>query len=211
MYVLSNLAISVDGKIAYASRSDEPLGTALDRVKMRALRDTAGAVVFGAGTLRSYKRPHAAADPAKVITNVVLSSRLEGVSPAWPFFKSERIRRLLIVSPKAPKATRRKFEASCDIEVLEGARSRSKSLLKLLDRLGFERVIVEGGGDVMWDFVRENLIDEYYVTVAPKLVGGRDAPTLVDGKGFASGKALNLRLLACEEIQGELFLRYSRK
>ena len=62
----------------------------------------------------------------------------------------------------------------------------------------------------MWDFVRENLIDEYHVTLTPKLVGGREAPTLVDGDGFEPRDILNLRLKSCRKVGDELYLVYGK-
>ena len=47
-----------------------------------------------------------------------------------------------------------------------------------------DRLLVEGGGELNWEFARLDLIDELFVTVAPTLLGGRDAPTLLEGAGF---------------------------
>ena len=57
MLVFSNLATSLDGKIATPSRVLYPLGTAEDRRQMQRLRARSDVVVFGASSLRAYRQP----------------------------------------------------------------------------------------------------------------------------------------------------------
>src|SRR4051812_39699086 len=97
MFVFSNLAISIDGKIATASREHFPLGTPADREQMQVLRRECDAVLMGATTLRAFQKPLLAEGASKQPLNVVLSSKLDGISPAWQFFTSPKIRRLLFV------------------------------------------------------------------------------------------------------------------
>jgi riboflavin biosynthesis pyrimidine reductase len=73
-----------------------------------------------------------------------------------------------------------------------------------------KQVIVEGGGTIMWDFASRNLIDEYHVTLTPRVLGGRDSPTLVDGQGFPGSRALQLRLKSVRRKGDELFLVYAK-
>jgi len=44
--------------------------------------------------------------------------------------------------------------------------------------------MVEGGGELIFGLLEEALVDELFVYVGPKVIGGRDAPTLADGDGF---------------------------
>jgi 2,5-diamino-6-(ribosylamino)-4(3H)-pyrimidinone 5'-phosphate reductase len=44
--------------------------------------------------------------------------------------------------------------------------------------------MVEGGGELIFSLVADDLVDELSVFVGPKIIGGRDAPTLADGDGF---------------------------
>jgi riboflavin-specific deaminase-like protein len=209
MLVLSNLAISLDGKIATAGRGFLPLGTRRDLEEMLKLRKRCDAVLIGASTLRPYKKPSLSGGKGRQPVNVVLSSSLTGLSPSWPFFKDARIRRILITTSRAPAARRKHFERSCEVVVLpRGAGARR--ILRELSRRGISKLAVEGGGTVMWLFARENLIDEYHVTLTPRILGGRESPTLVDGLGFAPARVLNLKLVSCRRKGDELFLVYRR-
>jgi riboflavin biosynthesis pyrimidine reductase len=62
----------------------------------------------------------------------------------------------------------------------------------------------------MWDFVSAGLLDEFRVTLTPWILGGTEAPTLVDGKGFPAGKAAKLRLVRVKRLRDELYLTYRR-
>jgi len=85
-------------------------------------------------------------------------------------------------------------------------------LAELLSRLATERsvrrLLVEGGGETNWAFVELGLVDEIHVTVAPALLGGRSAPTLLEGGGFAMADRVRLRLADVRRNGDELFCRY---
>lgn len=81
-------------------------------------------------------------------------------------------------------------------------------LLRRLRDRGIERLLVEGGGELNWSFVSQDLLDELFVTVAPALLGGRDAPTLLEGDGFYMAEQRRLRLLDVRHEGDELFCRY---
>ncbi len=60
----------------------------------------------------------------------------------------------------------------------------------------------------MWDFSSAHLIQEYHVTLTPKIIGGATAATLVDGRGFLPKEILNLKLKQCRVIGNEIYLVY---
>lgn len=62
----------------------------------------------------------------------------------------------------------------------------------------------------MWDFVSQNLIDEYHLTLTPKIIGGDDSPTLVEGTGFSPKDILKLKLHRCRRLGDELYLTYRK-
>ncbi|MFW5983861.1 MAG: dihydrofolate reductase family protein, partial [Halobacteria archaeon] len=82
-------------------------------------------------------------------------------------------------------------------------------LSAVADRLaerGVESLMVEGGGEVIASFLDAALVDEVYVYIAPVFVGGRDAPTLVDGEGFTDYVDATLRDI--ERVGEGVVLRY---
>ncbi|MFB6177966.1 MAG: dihydrofolate reductase family protein, partial [Halobaculum sp.] len=53
-----------------------------------------------------------------------------------------------------------------------------------LESAGIDRLMVEGGGEIIFSLFEANLVDELTLFVGSMVVGGRDAPTLADGEGF---------------------------
>ncbi len=213
MFIFSNLAISLDGKIATASRVHFPLGTPEDRRQMQVLRRESDAILMGATTLRAYRKPLKVSKMSPQPLNVIVSSGLEKCLPTWEFFADKSVSRLLFVAPAAKKAHLRKFEKTSEIVVLKKATPRlatATQIVRELERRGTKRLLVEGGGGVMWDFASQDLIDEYHVTVTPRVLGGGGAPTLVDGKGFEPKDVVNLKLSQCRVVGDELYLIYRK-
>ena len=90
-----------------------------------------------------------------------------------------------------------------------GLRVDPHRLLARLRERGVERLLVEGGGEMNWAFAEHGLIDELFVTVAPSLLGGRDAPTILDSSGLRQRTQLRMRLAQLHREGDELYLRYA--
>lgn len=218
MFVFSNLATSLDGKIATSSREPFYLGTPADRKQMQVLRKKCDVLLMGAGTLRTYQKfcGVRGASSKQQPANAIVSGSLDGVSPNWGFFKDSELKRLLFVtSPQALTSARRKeFEKTSEIIELAAASARkpiAAQIIQALEKRGYKRLLVEGGGEMMWHFASQNLIDEYNVTLTPKIVGGTGSPTLVEGKGFTPNDILQLKLKQCRRLGDELYLVYKKR
>ena len=213
MFIYSNLATSIDGKIATASREQFPLGTSEDLKQMIVLRQTADAILMGASTLRAYQKPLRVKGKDPQPYNVIVSSGLEDVSPDWPFFQAPEMKRILFVSKSLEAGWLKEFQKTSEIIQLKppvGKESLASQIVEHLDSKGIERLLVEGGGGIMWDFTSQNLIDEYNVTITPRALGGTEAPTLIDGKGFKPDEVLNLKLKSCRTVGDEIYLVYTK-
>ena len=210
MFIFSNLATSLDGKIATADRGMFHLGSAADKRRMQTLRRRADAVLVGASTLRCYRRPMGVPGARRQPLNVILSSTLAGISPDWPFFQAPGISRVLIVGPRTPAATIRRFASVAEIVQLRAGGNVARQAVRALAKRKVRRLLVEGGGSTIWEFVSAGLIDEFHVTLTPWILGGAAAPTLVDGAGFPGRRALRLRRVASRAVEDELFLTFRR-
>jgi 5-amino-6-(5-phosphoribosylamino)uracil reductase len=73
---------------------------------------------------------------------------------------------------------------------------------------GVEHIAVLGGGEIVAALLAVDLIDELHLTVCPLLIGGKNAPSPVEGAGFLQGQAPQLELLSVKQVEGELFLHY---
>src|SRR4051812_43369738 len=119
MFVFSNLAISLDGKIATQKRQFLPLGTAEDSRHMQELRLKCDAILIGATTFRGFRKPSLSLDKDQPPINIVLSSTLNGISTRWPFFQEKNLKRIFFVSKKAPPSRIKAIEKYSEVIVLK--------------------------------------------------------------------------------------------
>lgn len=217
-HVTVNMAMSADGKITTHRRERVALGSAEDRYLMDVLRARADAVIIGAGTLRldgwairvrntEVRRKRVRQGRPTHPLNVALTSRLD-IPPTAQFLTHPHTRKLIITSSLAPRARVRRFEKLAEIVVLPTRRIRPDDVLDALSRRGVRRVLVEGGGQINFSFFEAGLVDEIYITVTPRIIGGADAPTPVDGHGFLVENHIRLDLLSCRKRGDDVFLRY---
>jgi 5-amino-6-(5-phosphoribosylamino)uracil reductase len=77
---------------------------------------------------------------------------------------------------------------------------------------GVNRLLCEGGGELNDALFRADLVDEIRLTVCPVIIGGRTAPTISDGTGFAQlAGARNFELASRRTVGDEIYLTYRRK
>jgi diaminohydroxyphosphoribosylaminopyrimidine deaminase/5-amino-6-(5-phosphoribosylamino)uracil reductase len=67
---------------------------------------------------------------------------------------------------------------------LKFSRNGIRYLLRELAKKSVSQLLIEGGGETAWRFLDAKAVDELYFFIAPKLAGGRRAPTSVGGPGF---------------------------
>src|SRR6476661_10330637 len=77
-----------------------------------------------------------------------------------------------------------------------------------LASFGIKRLAILGGGKLVASVLAAGLVDELWLTVWPLILGGADAPTPVEGKGFWADLAPKLELLAVKQVGQEVFLHY---
>jgi riboflavin-specific deaminase-like protein len=205
--VVSNTAVSLDGRINTRERRFTFFGSARDHARMSRLRADADAVLVGGATFRNW--PHPAlpdeADRSRLRTrpwNVIVSRSLE-VPLDDGFLRHTAVRPLFVTRAAAVPA---RFAG--DVEAWPG--SGDAPIGWILERLaarGVERLLVEAGGDLLFQFLAADALDEMYVTLCPIVVGG-NAPTLADGLGFDRADVRTLRLLDSEVAGDEIFLHY---
>jgi 2,5-diamino-6-hydroxy-4-(5-phosphoribosylamino)pyrimidine 1'-reductase len=216
--VVVNMAVSVDGRITTRTRERVALGSERDRRLMDELRARADAVIVGAGTVRHHGHPVviryqdlrrrrlARRRPPHPV-NVVLSRSLRLPLRAR-FFTAPATRRIVFTTRGAPKARVRRFERVAEVVVLPGASISPRRVMQALRARGIRRVLLEGGGEIHFAFAKAGLVGEVYVTVTARLIGGKAAPSLLDGEGFLWKDHVRLRLVSARRAGEEVFLHY---
>ena len=211
-YVVSNFVVTIDGRVTLGGRSGA-IGSDSDTAMLVALRTRVDAVMIGAGTMRAECYGRAIRDPAKRERRerdglphdplmVIVSGRLDLPWDA-PLF-TEGAGRVLIftASEEEPPetATPVRVERHADQVDLVAA------LAFLRRERGIRALLCEGGPRLHAQLIEAGLIDELFVTHAPKVAGG-EGPTLVAGLPEGD-RLLEPTWLLREPDTGELFARY---
>ena len=212
------MAMSADGKIATYRRETFSLGSDEDRYMMDVLRAKADAVVVGAGTLQldgwamrirypdlRQKRTQKGMKPNPL--NVVLSTDLS-LKADREFFTHPDTEKLIITTRTTSQARVRRFEKLAEVLVLPRKRIHPADVIDILWKRGAKQVLVEGGGALNFSFFEADLVDEIYITVTPRILGGSTSPTVADGKGFLSRSHTHLELVSSRRRGNEVFLKY---
>lgn len=207
MKVFSNTAVSLDGRINTRERRFAMLGSPADHARMSRLRAQADAVLVGGATFRNWPHPALpdAADRATLRTRpwtVVVSRTMQ--LPLTAGFVAEPAFRPLVLTRRAAVPPGFALEH----EAFDGDDLPVPWMLQVLARRGVQSLLIEAGGDLLFQFLAAGAIDEMHVTVCPLLIGG-DAPSLADGAGFDRATMKRLVLLSHERIGDELFLHYA--
>lgn len=83
------------------------------------------------------------------------------------------------------------------------------ALLDYLYEKGIKSLMLEGGSTLNFEMIKQGLIDEIRVAVAPMVVGGTDAKTLFGGSGFDTmDEAVRLDLIDSQILGDDLVLKY---
>jgi riboflavin-specific deaminase-like protein len=213
-FVICNMVATADGKATIGGRSG-PIGGDADRGLFHALRGQVDAVLVGTGTLRveRYGRlvRDAAAREARVRRGLTADpiacvvTRSGRVPTDIPLFQDPASTVVVYSAEPVDPA-----DAPATVHVTElrpDDFGMAAALRGLRADHGVRSVLCEGGPTVLSALLRERVVDELFLTVAPRLAGGEVALTIVAGAPLP--EPVGLGLVWALESDGELLLRYS--
>ncbi|HEX3628656.1 MAG TPA: dihydrofolate reductase family protein [Verrucomicrobiae bacterium] len=222
-FVFSNFAMTADGKIAFASREFVPFGSDRDREHMMELRATADAVMSGARTVetpgvtlgpggRKFQRLRMRRGLGEHNLRVIVSGNAS-IDVHAEIFKHRFSPIIVLVGQRAPAKRVRELQHVADDVGVFGDRDIElpQALQWLHKKWGVKRLLCEGGSVLHEAVIRADLLDELHLTICPCIFGGRTAPTLADGPGFANlAAAKRLHLARMKRFGNEIFLVFNR-
>jgi riboflavin-specific deaminase-like protein len=218
------MAMTADGKIATANRAVSSFGSTRDHKHLLELRATADAVMAGARTVDSaainlgpgparYRRLRLKNGLRENNLRIIVSGN-GSLNPNAEVFKQRFSPIIILTTGRASKARLRQLRALAD-EVKVCGRCEinfHEALSWLRGKWGVKRLLCEGGGGLNDALFRAGLVDELHLTICSKIFGGRNAPTIADGRGFRRLlEALPLQFKSFKRIGNEVFVVYRRE
>ena len=213
MHVVVNAAMSADGKLSSRRREQIAISGEADFARVDRLRGEVDAVAVGVGTVLAddpslVRHDEAHRDPdAAPPGRVVADSRCRTPEDAAVLDGDPET--YVLTSESAPDERRRALERSGATVLVTGEeRVDLPAALAALAGEGVDRLLVEGGGELIFSLFEAGLVDELSVFVGGMIIGGREAPTLADGEGFVADFPA-LELAGVERLDDGVLLRWS--
>jgi 2,5-diamino-6-(ribosylamino)-4(3H)-pyrimidinone 5'-phosphate reductase len=209
--VIVNCAMSADGKTALPNGKQLRISSEEDIARMYKLRNKCDAVLVGVGTILSD-------DPKLTVKEtyvknprqplrVVLDSK--GRTPPEALVLNKIANTLLIMA----NGHERSFEGK-HIEVVGCTVDKQGLLeipyiLELLSRRGIRTLLVEGGGTVIWSFLKSGMVDDLYMYIGPCIIGGKNTPTMASGEGIMrEDELITLKIVSIQRMGAGVLIHY---
>jgi 2,5-diamino-6-(ribosylamino)-4(3H)-pyrimidinone 5'-phosphate reductase len=209
-YVILSAAISIDGKIATRTGNSK-LSSTEDFLRLHKLRSKVDGIIVGKNTvMKDNPSLTVRHTKGKNPIRIILDSKGSITAKSKILQTSNKIPTIIAVSKAISKSNLQKLN-KVPVEIITVGKNsvNIKSLLEKLSEKNIKSILVEGGGTVNWEFIKQNLFDEMIVTVSPYLIGGNNAVSLVQGVGFDKiSKSPNLRLKSVKRLKNHLVLNY---
>ena len=199
-FVILKTAMSLDGKIATASGESQWITSEASRQRGHEVRDTVDAILVGRGTV-TRDNPSLTTrlqnGEGQDAIRIVLDSHGRTRPDARIFNPESEADVIVAVTPKAPPE---------NVDALEKAGAEAitvpdthgqicfKSLMEILGEREITSVLIEGGSQINASALTAGIVDKVMCFIAPKLIGGQNAPGPIGGEGIQSlTEAVNLR------------------
>jgi len=177
-HVIINCASSIDGKIALVGKKPLKISSEEDMARVHKLRNECDAILVGIETVLADDPKLTVKEKyvgrARQPLRIVLDSKFrtpENAEVMKPYAKT------LIVT------TCKEFKEG-HVEVIKCGNDKVdlKKLMEILYKKGIKKLLVEGGSTVIWEFLKNRLVDEMFIFFAPIIIGG-NAPSIAGGEG----------------------------
>lgn len=210
--LILSAAISVDGKIA-TIKGDSKLSSKKDLTRLHRLRSQVDAILIGKNTVEID-------DPILTVRyakgknpiRIILDSKGTISENSLILKTSNKVPTIIVVSQKITKKNLQKLK-NFPVEIITIGKNQInvKLLLKILGQKKIKTILLEGGGTINWEFIKNNLIDEFFITITPFILGGQKAISLVQGEGFRTVQtSTKLSLKGIKRLENDLVLNYTK-
>lgn len=210
-FVVLKTAMTLDGKIATATGESQWITNEASRRRVHEWRDRYDGILVGIGTvlkddpsLTARLSGRMGRNPVRIIADSRARTPLHAKAVT-----DGQARTIVVVTEHAP-AERIAALKNAGVEILTAGSGEQVDLRAMMRQLGRQEIcsiFAEGGGRLNYSLLKAGLVDKVHAFIAPKLVGGKDALTPVEGEGFAHlSEAVELERLTAEPMAGDILL-----
>jgi len=186
-FVALKSAMTIDGKIATRTGASRWVAGTESRRRAHHLRNVYDAILVGVRTvlvddpILNIRLVKKVKEPIRIVLDTYARTPVKA-----NVVQKGSARTIIVVGPKAP-AKKVKALEKAGVEILKIKASQGKvdmkELMKKLGKKKITSVLLEGGGEVGASALEAGVVDKAYFFIVPKIFGGRDAITPVEGEG----------------------------
>lgn len=200
-YVIVNCAASIDGKIALVGKKALKISNEEDVARVHRLRNECDAILVGIETVLAddpkltVKEKYV--DKVKQPIRIVLDSK----------FRTPRNAEVMKPNAKTIIVTTCTEFKRENVEVIKCGENKVNlnKLMEILHEKGIKKLLVEGGSTIIWEFLKNKLVDEMSIFFSPLIIGG-NAPSIAGGEGARSKEELIKMEIKSLERMGDGYL-----
>jgi len=212
-YVTVKWAMSLDGKIATVSGNSAWISNEKSRRLVHGLRANMDAIMVGVNTvvrddpLLTVRHVRTKRAPVRIVLDYAAKTPLSSSLVQT----ASSVDTLIVCSTTAPQKRVDALEdANCVVLEVNTRTKKYIDLRNLLEFLGkrhFTNVLIEGGGEVIASAFEDCVVDRVFAFIAPKIIGGREAVSPVEGIGVEEmPRAVRLRDMRVRKIGTDLLM-----
>lgn len=187
-FVVAKAASSLDGKIATRTYSSRWISSSQTREYIHLLRGEYDAIMVGINTIIRDNPQLTLRHQnwrGKALVRVILDSKLR-IPLTSKILNTLSQGKIFIFT--LDRFSQRKAQAlrekGAEVVSLHSPRIELCQVLSWLGKQNISSVLVEGGGTLLTSIIEEKLVDKIFLTISSKLIGGENAPSLLQGKGI---------------------------
>lgn len=190
-FCILKTAMTLDGKIATASGDSQWITNEKSRRYVHQVRHKVAAIMVGIGTvlqddpsLTTRLKNNKGSNPIRIIVDS--KGRLPLDSKIYQ--TSNKNNTIIAVTDKTDSQKLERLKEKLDVIIVPDKNGLVdlKILFTILGEKGIDSVLLEGGGNLNFSMLQANLVDKMLTFIAPKVLGGKEALTPVEGEGVSN-------------------------
>ncbi|MBT9132483.1 bifunctional diaminohydroxyphosphoribosylaminopyrimidine deaminase/5-amino-6-(5-phosphoribosylamino)uracil reductase RibD [candidate division NPL-UPA2 bacterium Unc8] len=207
-FITAKIAMSLDGKIATRTGESKWITGIKARKYVQKLRSEVDAILVGINTIIKDDPGLKAGNRKEKPIRIILDSQAR--IPLKARVLTGRPKTMIAITKYATISKINELKKT-GAEVLitgeKGGKIDLKELMKKLGKLGVTSLLLEGGGEVLSSALSARVVDKALFFIAPKIIGGRDAPTTVGGEGIKSiSEAVSLKRIKVRRFEEDVLI-----
>ena len=213
-FVVMKIAASLDGKVATSTGKSKWITGKEARQYVQELRREADAILVGINTVikddprLTIRSKGQGKESQKQPLRVIVDSRAR--TPLRAKVLKGLAKTVVATTRYADKVRIKALEDRGAKVLIVGSKKGKVDLVKLMKELGkldIVNLLIEGGGEINASAFASRLVDKTVFFLAPRIIGGREAPTAVEGKGIKRiSQAIPLHGLTLRKVGEDLMM-----